>query len=163
LNIAFAGDKEFIRKLTEITLANLENEAFGGKELSHETAVSVTFLNKRLQFILHKSMSQFIREVRLQRAMEILQQETVTAAEVAYKVGFGSPAYFNTCFSEFFGITPGEVKKRGLTGTKEKGNGVSTGTEPENHHRAQSYEWHDSACRPRRYFHWCPVPASSAD
>jgi len=132
LNIAFVGDKEFIRKLTEITLANLENEAFSGKELSRETAVSVSILNKRLQFILHKTVNQFIREVRLQRAMELLQHETVTAAEVAFKVGFGSPAYFNTCFSEFFGITPGEVKKRGLTDTKENGNGVSTRTEPEN-------------------------------
>ena len=132
MNIAFIGDKEFIRKLTEITLANLENEAFGGKELSREAGMSIPLLNKRLQFIVHKTTNQFIREVRLQRAMEMLQQETVTAAEVAYKVGFGSPAYFNTCFSEFFGITPGEVKKRGLTVTNENGNGISTETEPIN-------------------------------
>jgi AraC-like DNA-binding protein len=65
LNIAFAGDKEFIRKLTEITLANLENEAFGGKEISREVGVSVTFINKRLHFVLHKTISQFIREGRL--------------------------------------------------------------------------------------------------
>ena len=138
MNIAFDGDKEFIRKLTEITLANLENEAFSGKELSHETAVSVTILNKRLQVILHKTVNQFIREVRLQRAMEMLQQETVTAAEVAYKVGFGSPAYFNTCFSEFFGITPGEVKKRGLTGNKENGNNNPTEKEPLNPETVQT-------------------------
>lgn len=138
LNIAFAGDKEFIRKLTEITLANLENEAFGGKEISREVGVSVTFLNKRLHFVLQKTISQFIREIRLQRAMEMLQQETITAAEVAFKVGFGSPAYFNTCFSEFFGITPGEVKKRGLTGTKENGNGDSTETESINPEPAQT-------------------------
>ena len=130
MNNAFVGDKEFIRKLTEITLANLENEAFSGKELSRDTGVSVTFINKRLQLVLHKTINQFIREIRLQRAMEMLQQETVTAAEVAYKVGFGSPAYFNTCFSEFFGITPGEVKKRGLNGINKNGNGVSIGTEP---------------------------------
>lgn len=127
MNLAFVGDIEFIRKLTEITLTNLENEAFSGKELSRETAISVTILNKRLQFILHKTVNQFIREVRLQQAMKMLHQETVTAAEVAFKVGFGSPAYFNTCFSEFFGITPGEVKKRGVT--MENGNGVCAETE----------------------------------
>ncbi len=131
MNIAFVGDKEFIRKLTEITRANLENEAFSGKELSSEAGVRVSIINKRLQFISHKTINQFIREIRLQRAMEMLQQETVTASEVAFKVGFSSPAYFNTCFSEFFGITPGEVKKRGLTGTKD-GNGDSTEAEPIN-------------------------------
>ena len=138
LNIAFAGDKEFIRKLTEITLANLENEAFSGKELSAEAGVRVSIINKRLRFISHKTISQFIREVRLQKAMEMLQQETVTASEVAYKVGFGSPAYFNTCFSEFFGITPGEVKKRGLTINKENDNDVSFGLESENQEPVQS-------------------------
>ena len=130
MNIAFVGDKEFIGKLTEIILANLENEAFSGKELSRETAVSITYLNKRLRSVLHKSISQFIREVRLQRAMDILQQEKVTAAEVAYKVGFGSPAYFSTCFTEFFGITPGEVKRGRLPVTQENGNDVSAGPEP---------------------------------
>ena len=117
MEIAFFGNKEFIRKLTEITLANLENEAFGGKELSREAGMSISLLNKRLQFIVHKTSNQFIREVRLQQAMELLQHEAVTAAEVAFKVGFGSPAYFNSCFSEFFGITPGEVKRRGKIGT----------------------------------------------
>lgn len=129
LNIAFAGDKEFIRKLTEITLANLENEAFGGKEISRDVGASVTLLNKRLQFITHKTVNQFIREVRLQKAMQILQQEVFTAAEVALKVGFSSPAYFNTCFSEFFGITPGEVKRRSLNGTFDPGNTNSSKTE----------------------------------
>ena len=122
MNIAFAGDKEFIKKLTEITQANLENEAFSGKELSREAGLSVTFLNKRLQYVSHKTVSQFIREVRLQKAMELLQQELFTAAEVSLKVGFGSPAYFNTCFSEFFGKTPGEVKRRSLNGVIENWN-----------------------------------------
>jgi len=119
LNIAFVGDKEFIRKLTEITLANLENEAFGGKELSAEADVRVSIINKRLQFISHKTINQFIREVRLDRAMEMLRQGSVTASEVAFKVGFSSPAYFSTCFSEYFGFPPSEVKKREFSKPEE--------------------------------------------
>jgi AraC-like DNA-binding protein len=42
----------------------------------------------------------------------LLQENNATAAEVAYKVGFGSPAYFNKCFSAYFGFPPGEVKKK---------------------------------------------------
>jgi tetratricopeptide (TPR) repeat protein/AraC-like DNA-binding protein len=42
----------------------------------------------------------------------MLQNEEITASEVSYKVGFGSPAYFNTCFNKYFGYPPGKVKKR---------------------------------------------------
>jgi TolB-like protein len=49
--------------------------------------------------------------VRLKNAMMLLQNGVFTVSEVTYKAGFGSPAYFNKCFREFFGCTPGEVKK----------------------------------------------------
>lgn len=41
----------------------------------------------------------------------MLQNESVSAFEVAYKVGFSGPAYFSTCFHEYFGYPPGKVKK----------------------------------------------------
>jgi tetratricopeptide (TPR) repeat protein len=41
----------------------------------------------------------------------MLHNESYTAAEVAYKTGFGSPAYFNKCFHEYFGYPPGKVVK----------------------------------------------------
>jgi hypothetical protein len=50
----------------------------------------------------------------------MLQNEEVTISEVAYKVGFGSPAYFNTCFHELFGFPPGAVKKGDFVKTKGK-------------------------------------------
>jgi TolB-like protein/AraC-like DNA-binding protein/Tfp pilus assembly protein PilF len=118
-------DHAFTRKLTEIIRANLENENFGIKELVRETGMSRFNLNRKLQFISRKTINQFIREVRLQKAMEMLLQESVTASEVAFKVGFSSPAYFSTCFSEYFGYPPGEVKKRGLNSPAENGEGFS--------------------------------------
>ena len=107
-------DHAFIRKLTEIIQANLENENFGVKELARETGMSRFNLNRKLHSICRKTINQFIREVRLERAMSILQQESATASEVAFKVGFSSPAYFSSCFSEYFGYPPGEVKRRRL-------------------------------------------------
>jgi AraC-like DNA-binding protein len=104
------SDQIFIRKLTEIVHANLGNENLGVKELAHESGLSVYSLSRKLYSIKKKRISQFIREVRLKQSMEMLQNETFTVSEVAYKVGFGSPAYFNKCFREYFGYTPGEVR-----------------------------------------------------
>ena len=109
-----SSDQAFINRLTGIILANLENEHFGVDELAHSAGMTRSGIYHRLLAITEKSTTQFIREVRLQRAMEMLQQEDTTAAEVAYRVGFSSPAYFSTCFHEYFGFPPGEVKNRNI-------------------------------------------------
>jgi AraC-like DNA-binding protein/tetratricopeptide (TPR) repeat protein len=101
-----------IQKLTEIIHTNLKNENFGVKELAHFSGMSPSSLNRKLQTINKKSINQFIREVRLIKALEMLQNEDLTANEVSYRTGFSSPAYFNSCFHEFFGFPPGKVKNR---------------------------------------------------
>ncbi|MBW6478405.1 MAG: helix-turn-helix domain-containing protein [Bacteroidales bacterium] len=106
------NEKELLERLTQITLENLENENFGGTELAMHAGMSISTLNRRLHKITSKPTSQFIREIRLKKAKELLMQQTDTAAEVAWKVGFGSPAYFSKCFHDFYGFPPGEVKKR---------------------------------------------------
>lgn len=107
-------DSAFTSKLNEIIFANLENEHFGVNELAKEMGMSRLKLNSKLHFIFNKSTNQYIRELRLKRGLELLKQESITASEIAFKVGFSSPSYFNTCFSEFYGYPPGEVKKRDL-------------------------------------------------
>jgi TolB-like protein/AraC-like DNA-binding protein/Tfp pilus assembly protein PilF len=105
------ADQIFIRKLTEIILENLVNEKFGIKELLHESGMSYYNLSRRLHSINKRTINQFIREVRLEKALEMLKNGRLTASEVAYNVGFSSPAYFNKCFNEYFGYPPGKVKK----------------------------------------------------
>jgi AraC-like DNA-binding protein/TolB-like protein/Tfp pilus assembly protein PilF len=104
-------DKIFIQKLTEIIHSNLNNENFGVKELARESGISQKVLRRKLRTFNKKTANQFIREIRLQKAIVILQNEEITASEVAYKVGFGSPAYFNTCFNKYFGYPPGKLRK----------------------------------------------------
>ena len=105
-------DQIFLRKLTEIIIANLENTTFGVKELAHESGMSLYRLNRRIHSINGKTTRQFIQELRLLKALEMLQNEEFAVSEIAYKTGFNSPSYFNSCFHEFFGYPPGKVKKR---------------------------------------------------
>jgi len=109
-------DQIFITKLTEIIQANLQNENFGVTELARESGMSLYTISRKLYSIKNKRVSQFIREIRLRRAVELLRNGTFTASEVSYKVGFGSPAYFNKCFREFFGCTPGDIHSQTFMG-----------------------------------------------
>jgi len=102
-------DEQLINKLFETIEKNLQNEQFGVPELAKESGLSKSQLNRKLKIITGKSPSQFIREYRLEKALGLLQSEKATATEVAYRVGFGSPSYFSTCFSDFYGYSPSEV------------------------------------------------------
>ena len=103
-------DQAFINKITEIIHSNLQNENFGVEELAKEAGISRSNIHRKLKTITHKSISQFILEIRIKRAMEMLQHNLGTAAEIAFKVGFNSPSYFTKCFHEYYGYPPGGLK-----------------------------------------------------
>lgn len=108
------SDKAFILALTEIVLKNLKNENFRIRSLAREAGLSSSTLNRRLNRIAGKSGNHFIREIRLRKAHEMLQEKSVNVSEVSYAVGFSSPAYFSACFHEYFGYPPREVSKESL-------------------------------------------------
>ncbi len=116
MNHLLSGDQGFLEKLTGIVLANLSNEQFGVSELSLEAGLSRSVLHRRLRALRDQNVSQFIREIRLKEALKLLKQSEDSVAEIAYKVGFGSPAYFSKCFHAYFECTPLEAKTRDFPG-----------------------------------------------
>jgi TolB-like protein/AraC-like DNA-binding protein/Flp pilus assembly protein TadD len=106
------SDQLFIRRLREIVEANLSRENFDVEELARQAQMSRSAVHRRLRNLGKQNASHFIREIRLQKAREMLREGSVTASEVAYRVGFGSPAYFSKCFHEYYGYTPGEERRR---------------------------------------------------
>ena len=105
------GENEFLAKLTEVILANLANEQFGVSELARGMGMSRSNLHRKVRSIHGTSVSQFINQVRLKRAMEMLTQTSSTISEVAFECGFHSVSYFNRCFHDFYGYPPGQAGK----------------------------------------------------
>lgn len=99
-----------IKKLEREVNANLHNEQFGVEDLAEKIGMSRSNLHRKLQQATGQSVSQFIREYRLHRALECLENHDKTISEVAHEVGFGSPSYFTSCFTEYFGYAPSGVK-----------------------------------------------------
>ncbi|QEC51872.1 TolB-like protein [Anseongella ginsenosidimutans] len=105
-------DNNFPDQATAIVLENLPDERFGVSELAEKMHMSRSNLLRRIKQATGKSASQFIREVRLERAMELLVSTSFTVSEVSYQVGFGGTSYFIKCFREYYGYPPGEAGKR---------------------------------------------------
>jgi len=103
-------EQVFLEKLMNVIEQNIGNESFGVEQLSEEMNMSRVHLHRKLQALTSHSPSDFIRNFRLQRAMDLLRKKSGTISEIAYSVGFSSPTYFSKCFSDKFGYPPKEVK-----------------------------------------------------
>ena len=78
-------EKQFLEKITEITEQHISNEQFGVSELAHETGMSRSNLLRKVKKLTGVSVSQFIRQIRLQHAKEMLHEGTFTVSEVHTK------------------------------------------------------------------------------
>jgi len=117
---------DFLSATTQIIQENIANERFGVSELAAETNMSRSNLLRKIKKLTGLSVSQFIRQVRLKEAMEILRQENLTVTEVSYAVGFGSTSYFIKCFHDHYGYPPGEVASKEITKSGDVQLGDST-------------------------------------
>ena len=113
-------DQVFLERVHSAIENNFENESFGVDQLAHEIGISRSQLHRRLKVLSGQSPSQMIREFRLTKAMDMLQNKVASVSEICYHVGFSSPSYFNTCFKEHFGYPPGKVKRIGSSGISRK-------------------------------------------
>ena len=102
MNQNLSTDLEFIKRLSKVIDANFADENFGVRELAKKLRMNRSYIHRKLKSINNKSASEFIREIRLNKAKDMLMQDIDTVSGIAYKVGFGSPAYFTKCFHDFF-------------------------------------------------------------
>ena len=104
--------QEFIDKARSLVLANLGSKGYSVEQLSDDMCMERTGLYKKMNAIIGCSPSVFIRNIRLERAVELLSVETMSVQEVAEAVGFNSASYMSRCFVAEYGATPLEYVRR---------------------------------------------------
>ncbi len=102
-------DDEFIQKLTRLVENSLSNSQFNMEELSSEVAMSRSSMYREIKRITGLSAGAFVKEIRLQKARQRLENNSVrTLNEIAGAVGFSTPAYFSKLYKKRFGKAPKE-------------------------------------------------------
>ncbi|TRZ45098.1 helix-turn-helix domain-containing protein [Robertkochia solimangrovi] len=102
---------EFLVQAEAIVLENISDENFGVSELAMSLHMSRSNLLRKIKKETELSASQFIRNIRLQEAMTMLKDSSLSVSEISFHVGFGSTSYFIKCFREQYGFPPGEAGK----------------------------------------------------
>jgi TolB-like protein/AraC-like DNA-binding protein/Flp pilus assembly protein TadD len=102
---------QFLAIVNRIIEDHLDDEHFSVEDLAEEAGLSRSMLYRKLMKLTGKSPSDLIKDKRLDRAKELLEDNVATAAEIAYRVGFNSPSYFSSAFKKHYKVSPGHVRK----------------------------------------------------
>lgn len=105
-------DKNFISELNRAINSELKNPELNHEFLCRSIGMSKTQLYRKLHAITGQSVHQYIRNVRLNHARDVLiKQPTKLIFEVAFECGFKDPAYFSRCFHALFSIWPKDLRE----------------------------------------------------
>ncbi|QNP51343.1 response regulator [Hymenobacter qilianensis] len=108
-------DQKFLAELTAIVEANLTRTDLSVEDVARSLGISRVQLYRKVKALLGTGVTDFIQGIRLTKARQILLDDSLTIAEVAYQTGFSSPSYFSTAFKAKYQISPSEFKALHVT------------------------------------------------
>ena len=82
--------------------------------LCSDAGISRAHLHRKMKDMTGISVSEFIRNIRMEQAARLLREQKVNISQVAYSVGYSSLPYFSAVFRKHFGMAPREFAEQQL-------------------------------------------------
>jgi signal transduction histidine kinase/ligand-binding sensor domain-containing protein/DNA-binding response OmpR family regulator len=109
-----SSDEHFIERAIKIVEENMGNINLDITFLEEELKMSNMQMYRKLKSLTNLSGNEFIKNIRLKKAVQLLESENYNIAEIAYKVGFNDPSYFSRIFKKQYGKVPSEYVEKGF-------------------------------------------------
>ena len=103
-------DLAFIRTVNEFIESRLGNSDFVIEDMAVEMGMSRTVFFKKMKGLTGLAPIEYVRDVLMQHASELLAKGGYAIKEVSYMVGMNDAKYFTKCFKKKFNMTPSEYK-----------------------------------------------------
>lgn len=113
------NDNALMERIMKVVNANLNNPEFSVEMLAQEVGLSRTHLHRKMKEMTGLSTSDFIRNLRLRQAADLLKSGQSTVTQIAYAVGFSNQAHFSSAFKKVYGMTPKEYMESAGTNDKD--------------------------------------------
>lgn len=107
-----AQDQTFVTKLREVIRDNMGDSDFSVERIGEEIGLSRVQLYRKVKALTGQTPVELLRKARLERGRRLIEKTEKSVSEIAYEVGFTSPSYFNKCFKDEFGISPGVMREK---------------------------------------------------
>ena len=104
----------FLAKLLDVMERQMDNNTLTVDELVEEMGMGRTVFFNKLKSMTGLSPVEFIREMRIKRAAQLLEERKYNITEVTYMVGMNDSRYFAKCFKNTYGVTPSEYRRAAM-------------------------------------------------
>lgn len=104
-------DEKLLKKAMKIVEKKIDSPGFNINVLAAEMAMSISTLNRKMKTLLQQTPGEFIKSVRMKRAVQLLEESDLTITEIAEMVGYQDIKSFRKAFTEQHNLSPGEYRK----------------------------------------------------
>lgn len=101
-------DDQFMQQVMEIMEKQMDNSEWTIDQFAQELGMGRTVFYQKLKSIIGLSPIDFVREMRIKRAMQLIESGEYNVSSIAYMTGFNDPKYFSKCFKKKYGVSPSE-------------------------------------------------------
>lgn len=102
----------FMRRLEGLIEKNICSDKLDNKYLAERLGISQSTLYRKLKALTGISINEFIRNIRLRHALQLMLGGETNISTAAYQSGFNDLAYFRSCFKKVYGMTPKEYLEK---------------------------------------------------
>ena len=106
------NDELLMERIMKVVNKHLSDSDFNVETLTTEVGISRAQLHRKMKEMTGLPVSEFIRNIRLEQAVRLLEEQKINVTQVAYTVGFSNLAHFSTVFRKQFGVSPTEYMER---------------------------------------------------
>jgi transcriptional regulator GlxA family with amidase domain len=101
-------DERFLKKVIEIVENNIGDPDFDIEKFASDAGVSRMQLYRKLSALTDMTVKEFVRDIRMKRAAQLLRQKNMNISEIAWATGFRDLSHFRKCFRKKFGMSASE-------------------------------------------------------
>lgn len=105
-------DHEFLQKITNIIEENMELDKMDIGFIAEKMCMSHSTLYRKIKGLTSMSANEFIRKIKMQKSLDLLDSGNYTISEISYMLGFSTTAYFRQCFKNEYGKSPSEYQRK---------------------------------------------------
>ena len=109
IDTGYKQEDEFISKLRNYILDNISEPNLNGDHIGKNFGLSRVHLYRKLKALTNTSITDFVKQVRLEKALELLQEGHLNISEVSDITGFKTTSHFSSSFKKAFGKPPSKL------------------------------------------------------
>ncbi len=105
------ADEIFLQEVMTFMDKNIEDCAFSIDDFAAALNMGRTTFYNKLKATTGLAPVDFVQQIRIKRAVQLIESRNYSISEVAYKTGFSDPKYFSRCFKKYQGVSPSTYMK----------------------------------------------------